>query len=76
VLAQAVRLAAAGAVGGLVAAIAVSRVLSGVLFGISATDPRTFCAVAAFLFMVAIAAAWHPAQKATRADPVSALRVE
>jgi len=51
-------------------------VLSGVLFGISATDPMTFCAVAGFLLLVAVGAAWHPAHQATRADPMAALRVE
>jgi len=76
VLAQAMRLAAAGAVGGLAAAAAASRVLSGVLFGVSATNPMTFCAVAAFLLLVAVGAAWHPAHQATRADPMAALRVE
>lgn len=66
----------AGVALGVVAALALTRVMSGPLFGITATDPSTFATVAALLIAVALLACWLPARRATRVDPVVALRAE
>ncbi|MFN0121156.1 MAG: ABC transporter permease, partial [Blastocatellia bacterium] len=59
---------------GLAAALALTRLLSGVLFGISAADPLTFGVVLLLLAAVALLACYLPAQRATRVDPLAALR--
>jgi putative ABC transport system permease protein len=76
VLKQAMKLAVGGLVLGLLAAFLLTRVLSGLLFGVSATDPGTFIGVALLLAAVAIAASYIPARRATRVDPMIALREE
>jgi putative ABC transport system permease protein len=76
VLRQGLNLAILGAVLGLVGALIVSRLMSGLLFGIPSTDPVTFVAVALLLIGVAIAACSVPARRATRVDPMIALRLE
>jgi ABC-type lipoprotein release transport system permease subunit len=53
-----------------------TRVLRGLLFAVSATDPLTFGAVALLLVLVALAACWIPARRATRIDPLAALRYD
>jgi len=70
------RLVAVGAVLGLGLALVVARLLSQLLFGVGAFDPVTFVAVPALLTTVALLAAYFPARKASRVDPVSALRAE
>jgi predicted permease len=70
------RLAAAGAGIGIVGALALTRVMSSLLFGVSARDPETLAGVVAVLGAVAALAAYVPARWATRVDPAVALRVD
>jgi predicted permease len=76
VVAQAVRTGVIGIVIGLAAAPIATRVLSSLLFGVSPNDPVTFAGVAATLVVVLLAAAYLPARRATRVDPMLALRTE
>ena len=75
-LLQHLRPALAGLVLGLAGAAALSRSLQSLLFGVGATDPATFSLVALTLLAVAALACWIPARRATRVDPVIALRNE
>ena len=74
ILGQGLRLAVVGVALGLLAAIALTRLLQGLLFGISASDPLTFVVIAALLIGVALLACWVPARRATKVDPLEALR--
>jgi putative ABC transport system permease protein len=74
VLRESMSLVAVGIVLGLAGALAASRVLEGLLYGVEAHDPLTFSAVPVVLVMVGLAATWLPARRATRIDPVTALR--
>src|SRR5689334_4559761 len=76
ILAQGLRLAIAGVVVGLASAFAFTRLLKGLLFGISASDPLTFAVIAIVLVGVALLACWLPARRATKVDPLEALRSE
>lgn len=76
VLQSAVLLAASGIGIGIAAAFGATRLLSSFLFGVSPTDPITFGAVPALLLAVALLAAYVPARRAARVDPVEALRAE
>lgn len=73
---QGLRLVLAGMVIGLAAALALARLLGGVLFGIRPTDPFTLAAVVAVLLCVALVASVIPGRKATKVDPMVALRYE
>jgi ABC-type antimicrobial peptide transport system permease subunit len=74
VLAQGLKLAAIGVAVGVAGALAVSRLLVTLLFGIQPTDPVTIAAVALFLAAIALVACWIPACRATRIAPLAALR--
>jgi putative ABC transport system permease protein len=76
VLGQGLRLAGAGVALGLAGSLALSRVLQGLLFGVTPTDPLTFATVAAVLVGAAVAACLVPAQRAAGVDPLRALRAE
>ncbi len=76
VLQHGLTLAVAGLAAGLAAAFALSRLLSSLLFGVAASDLATYAAVSAILLAVAAAASWIPARRATRIDPMLALRRE
>lgn len=76
VLGSGLRLALFGTVLGLAAAAGLARLMKTLLFGVSATDPFTFAAVAIVLMIVAAAACYMPARRAMRVDPMVALRHE
>jgi ABC-type antimicrobial peptide transport system permease subunit len=65
-----------GLVAGSVIAVAAARVIGGMLVNVSASDPLTFASAAAFLGLVAALATYLPALRATRVDPMVALRSE
>ena len=76
ILGQGAGLTAAGIVLGLLGALAATRVLENLLYGVSARDPLTFASIAALLALVALAATWLPARRASRVDPIVAIRNE
>src|SRR5258705_2529218 len=76
VLAQGLRMAFLGLFIGLAGAFGLTRLLSGMLFGVKPGDPLTFALVSGFLIGVALLACWLPARSATRVDPIVALRYE
>jgi putative ABC transport system permease protein len=76
VIGQGLKLALAGAAIGIVGALALTRLMQGLLFQVSPTDPITFISVTGLLTVVALAASYIPARRAMRVDPMIALRYE
>jgi putative ABC transport system permease protein len=76
VVGQGLRLALLGLALGLVAALAVTRFIESLLYGVTATDPVTFVGVSLLLLVVAVLASWLPARRATKLDPMTVLRHE
>jgi putative ABC transport system permease protein len=76
VVGQAVRLTVLGVGIGLAGAYAVTRLMASMLVGVSASDPPTFVVVTVILALSSVLAAWVPAERATRVDPMVALRAE
>ena len=76
ILRQGLELAIAGAAVGLVGALIVSHLMAGLLYGVKPTDPVTFVRVAILLIGIALLACYIPAGRATRVDPMVALRCE
>jgi len=76
IVGQGMRLVVIGVAAGIAAAIGLTRFLTGLLFGIKPTDPVTYITVAALLSAVAFIATYIPARRATKVDPIIALRYE
>jgi putative ABC transport system permease protein len=76
VLRRGVRLAGVGATFGVAAALALTRLMVGLLYDVSATDPVTFSFVVGLLLAIALLACYVPARRAMRVDPIVALRYE
>lgn len=76
VMRQGMRLAAIGMAGGVVAALALTRVMAGLLYGVQPADPATLAGVSLLLGGIALLACYIPARRATAVDPVVALRCE
>ncbi len=76
VIGKALLLGGLGVVTGSAAALGLTRLMAGMLYGVKPADPLTFGCVAFLLFAVAVAASYLPARRATRLDPLAALRCE
>jgi putative ABC transport system permease protein len=76
VLSKGIKLTGLGVVIGLAASLALTRLMSSLLFGVKPADPMTFVAVSCLLGLVAMLACWIPAHRAAKTDPMVALRYE
>ena len=76
ILGESMKMTVIGILIGLLAALGLTRLMANLLFGVSATDPLTFVGVGAILAIVALAACYVPARRATKVDPIIALRYE
>jgi len=76
ILAQGLKPVIIGSVAGLIASLALGRVVSSLLYGVTATDPATFAIVVLLLSLAAVLACYLPARRATKVDPMVALRQE
>jgi putative ABC transport system permease protein len=76
VLGHALALTGAGLAAGMIATVALTRLMSGVIYGVRPLDPLTFAVVPALLALVALAASYVPARRAAKVDPIVALRAD
>jgi ABC-type antimicrobial peptide transport system permease subunit len=76
VLKQGMRLVALGVALGLPASFALMRLIERLLFGVRPADPLTFAAIAMLLLLISLLACWIPSRRATKVDPLIALRAE
>ena len=76
VVGEGARVAVLGVVIGLVGAYALTRTLGALLYGVAATDALTYGAAALLVFMIALAATWGPARRASRVDPKVAMAAD
>jgi putative ABC transport system permease protein len=76
IIKQGLQLILLGLAIGLLVAVALMKIISGLLFGVTTKDPFTFVAVAVVLTFIALLACYVPARRATRVDPLEALRYE
>jgi ABC-type antimicrobial peptide transport system permease subunit len=76
VIAQGMALSLGGVVIGLAAAFGLAKLITAFLFGVTAKDPLVFSAVPLLLALVALIAVWLPARRASKVDPIIALRAE
>jgi ABC-type antimicrobial peptide transport system permease subunit len=76
VLSRSLRLVAIGTACGLVASVAVTRVMGGLLYDVSPLDPTVFVGVSVLLAAAGLLASFVPAHRATRVDPIVALRIQ
>jgi len=76
VLRRGLGLALAGVALGLISALALTRMMEGLLFGVEAGDPLTFGVLALLMLSVALVSCWIPARRGARVDPLVALRTE
>ena len=76
VVGEGLRLSAAGVVVGLIGAFALTRVMESMLVGVNPTDPITFAAIVVLFVVIAATASWLPARRASRLDPMQAIREE
>jgi len=74
VVGEGLRLSAAGMALGLAGALAATRVMASLLVGVEPTDPMTFAAIALLFLVIVAAASWLPAWRASRLDPMEAIR--
>jgi ABC-type antimicrobial peptide transport system permease subunit len=76
VLGQGMKMTLGGVALGLLASLGLTRLLTKMVYGVSTTDPATFAVIAALLIFVALLACLIPARRATKVDPLTALRCE
>ena len=76
VVGQGLGLIGVGVAVGLAGSFALTRLMASLLYGVTPTDPTTYGGVAALLVVIAVVASWLPARRATRVDPMVALRAE
>jgi ABC-type antimicrobial peptide transport system permease subunit len=76
ILGEGARMAGLGVIIGIAASLGITRLMSSLLFGVSATDPLTFVVVGTLLSFAALLASYVPARRAMRVDPIVALRYE
>jgi ABC-type antimicrobial peptide transport system permease subunit len=76
VIFQGMRLAIVGVVVGIAASFGLAKLIASLLFGVTAWDPAVFVTAPIVLTLVALIAAWIPARRASRVDPIDALRYE